>query len=89
MAQAFLIIISALGAIYALFTGQGKIALGLLVVAIAFVFAIPNLVTGIWTDVFGALTMILFALGVFVIVFKKKEKETASPQEPNKEEKEN
>lgn len=72
MAQAFLIIISALGAIYALFSKQGKVALGFLVMAISFVFAIANLVAGIWVDVFGAISMILFALGVLVIVYRKK-----------------
>lgn len=76
MQQAFLIIISALGAIYALFSKQGKIGLGFFIIAISFVFAIPNIVTGIWTDVFGAITMILFAVGVFVVVFKKKESKT-------------
>lgn len=72
MQAAFLIIISIGGSIYALFTRQSKISLGLLVLAISFVFAIPDLVTGVWADIFGALTMILFAVGTFILVFKKK-----------------
>ena len=84
MAQAFLIIISALGAIYALFTKQGKTALGLLIVAVSFVFVIPDLVTGVWTDIFGAMTMILFALGIIMIVYHKKAVEAAK-SDPGKE----
>lgn len=76
MEQAFLIIILVLGAIYGLFTKQGKTALGLLVMAISFVFVIPNLVGGIWVDIFGAIQMILFVIGILVIVFKRKPKES-------------
>lgn len=83
MQQAFLIIISGLGAIYALLTRQAKIALGFLIIAISFIFAIPDIVTGVWTDIFGAITMIVFALGIFVIVFKKKSQPNG---EQNKEE---
>ena len=86
MQAAFGIIISVIGALYALFTKQGKIAGGLLVMAIGFFFAIPNLVSGIWVDVFGALSMIFFAVGVFIVVFKKKMKEVKSEEneEPEK-----
>lgn len=81
MAQAFLIIISVLGAIYALFTKQGKVSLGLFIMAVAFVFAIPEIVTGIWVDVFGALTLIIFALGVFIFIYKKKPKSEVKAEE--------
>ncbi|HLB95698.1 MAG TPA: hypothetical protein VJK26_02215 [Patescibacteria group bacterium] len=82
MQEVFLIIISALGVLYALFTRQAKIALGFLILAFSFVFAIPNLVAGVWQDVFGAVTMILYALAIFILVFKKrraeKEEDSAS-----------
>jgi len=73
MQQAFLIIISILGAIYAFTTRQAKIAFGLLIIGVSFVFSIPGLLSGgVWTQVFEALTMVVFALGVFVIIFQKK-----------------
>lgn len=71
MQAVFFIIILALGAIYAAITKQGKLALGLLILAISFIFTIPNLVTGVWQDIFGAISMIFFVLGVLVMVFKK------------------
>jgi len=83
MQQAFLIIISVVGVIYALFNKQAKIALGLLILGISFIFAIPNIVIGVWSDVFGAITMILYAVGIFVIVFKKKEKPVENEKEQN------
>ena len=85
MQAAFLIIISLLGAAYATWTKQGKIALGLLILAIAFALQIPNLVGGIWVDVFGALSLILYTLGIFVVVWKKRESEPLKmPEEPKK-----
>lgn len=80
MQQAFFIIISVAGAIYALFVKETKVAFGLFIVGLSFVFAIPDLVTGVWEDVFGAMAMIIFALGILVMVFKKK-------TQPEKEEK--
>lgn len=87
MQQAFLIIISVLGAIYALFTKQNKTALGLLVIAISFVFVIPDLVTGIWVGVFEAIQMILFVVGILIIVFKKKSKESTENKNSSSSEK--
>ncbi|MFA6492875.1 MAG: hypothetical protein WCV58_01935 [Patescibacteria group bacterium] len=84
MQQAFLLIISILGAIYSFTTHQTKIGFGLLIIGISFIFSIPGLVTGVWADVFEAITMVVFALGVFVIVFQKKvvgKKEESSKQE--------
>lgn len=72
MQAVFLIIVSILAAGYALITRQAKIALGLLVVAISFVFAIPGLVSGVWVDIFGALVLIIFAVGMILIVYPKK-----------------
>lgn len=77
-------IIAFLGAIYALFTKQGKLALGLLIISISFIFVIPDLVGGIWVNVFDALAMIIFAAGVLVMVFRKKTVE--SPNAPKDEE---
>lgn len=87
MQQAFLIIISLLGAIYALVTKKAKIALGLLILGISFGFAIPNLAKGIWTDVLGAISLILFALGVLVMVWPKKKApvENSAEEKPEKE----
>ena len=85
MQAAFLIIISLLGAAYATWTKQGRLALGLLILAIAFVLVIPNLVSGIWVDIFGALALILYAVGVFVAVWKKKEQPLKMPEETQKE----
>lgn len=83
MQQVFLIIISALGAIYAFVTGAAKVAAGLLIVAISLIFAIPTLAkTELQQDIFGALMMILFAIGIFVIVFKKK-KVAENKKEPD------
>lgn len=83
MQQAFLIIIAVVGAIYGLFTKQVKTALGFLIIGVSFIFVIPDIVTGIWVDVFGALSMIFFAIGVFVIIFKKKAKQESSEKPQN------
>lgn len=71
MGAAFLIIISVLAAGYALFTKQLKMAAGFLILGVAFVFSIPSLATGVRADIFGAITMILYAVGVLAVVFKK------------------
>lgn len=76
MQQAFLIIIAVLGAIYAFISRKAQIGLGLLLVGVSFVFSIPSIVTSnFWTQVFEALTMVIFAVGVFIVVYKKKPKE--------------
>lgn len=73
MQTAFLIIISILGSIYALLTKQMKLAAGLLVLTLAFVLQIPNLVTGFWIDVLLALSLIVFTVGIFILVWQKKD----------------
>lgn len=78
---AFLIIFSLTGTGFAVWTKQGKTALGLFILAIAFVLQIPDMVAGFWVDIFLALSIILFALGVFVIVWKKKEMATEEKEE--------
>lgn len=83
MQQAFSIIIAVVGAIYGLFTKQAKTALGFLIIGISFVFVIPDIVTGVWVDVFGAFSMIFFAIGVFLVVFKKKPKQESSEESQN------
>lgn len=86
MQQAFLLIISVLGAIYAFVNHQAKIGFGLLIIGISFIFSIPNLVTGgVWSQVFEALTMVIFALGIFVIVFQKKSSDQNKQQSKTKE----
>jgi len=78
---AFLIIFSLAGAGYAAWTKQGKTALGFFIITIAFVLQIPNMVSGFWVDIFLALSIILFAVGVFTIIWKKKEKELITKEE--------
>lgn len=73
MQAAFLIIISLFGAAYAVWSKQGKVALGFLILAGSFVLAIPDLGVGITADIFGALSLIMFLVGVLVIVGKRKE----------------
>ena len=78
MYQAFLAIIAFMGALYALFTKQLKISLGLLIYSAAFILLMPALSKGIESDFLYALAMILFVLGTFAIVWKKKLKEDES-----------
>lgn len=73
MQTAFLIIISLLGSAYAVVTRQTKIALGLFVITLAFALQIPDLTTGFWVDILLALSLIVFVVGIFIIVYKKKE----------------
>lgn len=70
---AFLIIITLFGTIYAFITKELKIASGLLILTLAFVLAIPNLVTGFWVDILLALSLIIYAIGIFIIVKHKKD----------------
>ena len=86
---AFLIIFSLVGVGYSLFTKQMKLALGLFILTIAFVLQIPNMVTGFWVDLFTALSIIIFALGIFVMIWQKKEKEPIVDKEENKIEEDN
>ncbi len=94
MYQAFLAIIAFMGALYALFTKQLKISLGLLIYSAAFILLMPALSKGIESDFLYALAMILFVLGTFAIVWKKKKSESSKGtnkdeklQEKSKEEK--
>lgn len=94
MEIAFTIIISLLGMAYAFWTKQTKIALGMLLLAIAFMLNIPDITTGFWVDILLALSLMVFTVGVFIIVWKKKEindevskiekKEKSASQDENK-----
>ncbi len=84
MQQAFLIIIAVAGAAYAFVTKQGKIGLGFLILAVSFAASFPNIVTGIWNDILGALSLIIFLIGAIVIVWKPKVK-IEKPIEPSPE----
>lgn len=74
MQVAFLMIITTLGIIYAFVLKKAKIALGLIVLLVSLALQIPNLTHGFWVDVLGALSLIVFALAIFVMVFEKKTK---------------
>ncbi len=82
--QAFLTVISLLAAAYAFFTRQAKLGLGLVVYAVVFFLLIPNIAFGIKDDFIKAIALVLFIVGSFVIVWKKKEKteesKTITPQ---------
>lgn len=84
MQTAFLIIISLLGSAYAMMTRQTKTALGLFVITLAFALQIPDLVTGFWIDILLALSLIVFVVGIFIIIYKKKEKIEDSSVEEEK-----
>lgn len=85
MPQAFLIIIALAGAAYAFVTRQAKIGLGFLILAVSFALTFPNLATGIWVDVLGALSLIVFLIGAIVIVWKKSASKIEKPIEPSPE----
>ena len=90
MYQAFLAIISLLGAIYAFGTKQPKIGLGYLVYTGAFILLIPNLAEGIKADILGAAALVLFVAGSFLIAWKKKKQdEKKNEEEQNQESKSN
>ncbi len=78
---AFLIIITALGAFYALFVKELKIASGLLIITLAFVLAIPSLAAGFWSDALLALSLIVYLLGMLVLVYRKKKVDTVKSEE--------
>lgn len=75
MQIAFLMIIAAAGAIYALVTKKFRIGLGLVIIILSLVLQIPNMVHGFWVDLLSAFSLILFALAVFVMVYEKKKEE--------------
>lgn len=81
MTQAFLIIIALAGATYAFVTKQGKVGLGFLILAVSFALTFPSLVTGVWVDVLGALSLIIFLIGAMVIVWKRPIPKTEPPKE--------
>lgn len=72
MQIAFLMIIAAAGAIYAIVTKKFRVGLGLVIIIFSLVLQIPNMVHGFWVDLFTAFSLILFALAVFVMVYEKK-----------------
>ena len=78
MQTAFLIIISLAGTGYAFWTKQFKMAAGFLIFALAFTLTIPDIVTGFWVDILLALSIIIFAVGVFMIVWPKKNKQISA-----------
>lgn len=80
---AFLIIISLAGAIYAFLSKQNKIALGLFIIAIAFILNIPGIVNGFWIDILLAISIIVYGLGAFVVVWKKKELSAGDKEREN------
>jgi len=70
--QAFLSVISLIAAAYAFFTRQAKLGLGLVVYAVVFFLLIPEIAFGIKGDFLNAIALVLFVVGSFVIVYKKK-----------------
>jgi len=84
MDQTFLAIISLVAAGYAFITKQPKQGLGFLIYTGAFILLMPGLSSGIVTNVLVALAMVLFVVGSFVIIFKKKKIEL--PEENENEE---
>lgn len=69
--QAFLAVIALLAAVYAFFTRQAKIGLGMLVYAVAFFLLVPDITFGIKADFLNAIALVLFVGGSFAIVWKK------------------
>ena len=84
MQTAFLIIISLLGTGYAFWTKQFKTATGFLIFAIAFALTIPDIVSGFWVDILLAISIILFAIGAFIIIYQKKEKKISAEKTEEK-----
>lgn len=74
MQIAFLIIITLLGMGYAFWSKQLKLAAGLLILTVSFVLTIPDIVTGFWVDILLALSLMIYTVGIFVMVYIKKEK---------------
>ena len=81
--QAFLAVISLIAAVYALFTRQAKLGLGFLIYAVVFFLLIPNIAFGIKGDFLNAIALVLFVVGSFVIVWKKRQKVEAPKVEEN------
>ena len=79
MYQAFLAVITLIAAAYAFFTRQPKLGLGFVIYAVVFFLLIPNIAFGIKADFLNALALVLFIVGTFVIVWKKKEKQAEEP----------
>jgi len=89
MQTAFLIIISLAGTGYAFWAKQFKVATGFLIFAIAFTLTIPDIVSGFWVEILMALSIIIFAIGVFVIIYKKNENKITSEDSEEKSDKAN
>ena len=81
--QAFLAVISLIAAAYALFTRQAKLGLGFLIYAVVFFLLIPNIAFGIKGDFLNAIALVLFVVGSFVIVWKKRPKVETPKVEEN------
>lgn len=73
MQNAFMTIIALLGAGYALLHKEGKVAAGLAVIAISSALQIQRVAVGFWSDMLLALSLVIFAVGIYLIVRKKKE----------------
>lgn len=85
MQNAFLIIVSLLGMGYCVWTKQIKMSAGFLLLTISFILTIPDIVEGYWVNILLALSLMVFTIGVFMIVWKKKEKvEAMSAEEESK-----
>lgn len=81
---AFLIIVTLSATCYAFVINKTQIALGLLLMSIAFIVAIPDLATGFFSSILLALSIIIYTAGLFVLVKNKKENiNTESDQEKN------
>lgn len=78
---AFLIIITAAAAAYALFAKKAKIAGGLFIMTLAFILVIPDLATGFWSSILLALSLIIYLLGAIVLVYDRKKPEETKPEE--------
>ena len=82
MQVAFLIIITLLGVAYSLWTKQVKVAFGLFVLTLAQVLLIPEIVHGFWDDIFVALSLIFYTVGIIILVSIKKDGKIAE-EEPD------
>lgn len=75
METAFFVIILLLGTFYALWTKQLRLAAGLFVLVVAFGLQIPQTVSLFMMNFLLASSLIIFAVGIFIIVWKKKAEE--------------
>ncbi|AKM82396.1 TPA: hypothetical protein DD449_04880 [Candidatus Berkelbacteria bacterium] len=87
MQIAFMIIIALLGAALAMSRRETRVSLGLLIVAVSFVLQIEGLASGFWLDALMALSLIVFAFGVYVLISRNegKKNEKEDKIEPEKE----